>query len=356
VQAGPLTPEGNLFKGAGMQQVADWLEKLGLRQYVKSFADNGIDDLSILRHLTDQDLEKLGVLLGHRRKMLSAIGEIEQQPTSTSPEPGKEVPTGSFAPPRSYTQTHLSEQVATARSALEGERKQVTVLFCDIANSTALAERIGAEAMHTLLNKFFELALGELHRYECSINQFGGDGFMALAPVAHEDHARRAVLAALGIQHALRERRDALGPGGGELAVRTGINTGPVIVGTIGDNLRTDYTAIGDTTNLAARLQQHAEPGSILIGDATWRLVRDDVRTERLEPMAVKGKSKPIVSHKVKRSISYCGRRIIRHPPSTSLRVRQESGCEQKREFRASRRPGPYRRTGAVAGIPRRGA
>jgi adenylate/guanylate cyclase family protein len=88
--------------------------------------------------------------------------------------------------PKSYTQTHLAQQVATARGALEGERKQVTVLFCDIANSTALAEQIGAEAMHATLNKFFELTLGELHRYECIINQFGGDGFMALGPVAHE--------------------------------------------------------------------------------------------------------------------------------------------------------------------------
>jgi class 3 adenylate cyclase/tetratricopeptide (TPR) repeat protein len=281
-----------------MQQITNWLEKLGLRQYAQLFVDNGID-LSVLPELTDQDLEKLGVVLGHRRKMLRAIGEIKERPATTSPEPGKDVPVGSFAPPRSYTQTHLSEQVATARGALEGERKQVTVLFCDITNSTALAERIGAEAMHTLLNKFFELALGELHRYECTINQFAGDGFMALAPVTHEDHARRAVLAALGIQHAVRERKDALGPGGGELAVRIGINTGPVVVGTIGDNLRMDYTAIGDTTNLAARLQQHAEPGTILISEATFGLVRDDIRAERLDPMTVKGKTKPIVSHKV---------------------------------------------------------
>jgi class 3 adenylate cyclase len=180
--------------------------------------------------------------------------------------------TSTFAPPKSYTQTHLAQQIATARSALEGERKQVTVLFCDIANSTALAERIGAEAMHTLLSRFFELALGELHRYECTINQFGGDGFMALAPVTHEDHARRGVLAALGIQRALRERKEELGPGGSELAARIGINTGPVVVGTIGDNLRMDYTAIGDTTNLAARLQQHAEPGTILISETTRRL------------------------------------------------------------------------------------
>ena len=103
--------------------------------------------------------------------------------------------------PLTYTPPYLAEKILTSRSALEGERKQVTVLFCDLANSTALAEQLGPEAMHTLLNRFFELTLAEVHRYEGTINQFLGDGFMALfgAPLAHEDHARRAVLAALGV-------------------------------------------------------------------------------------------------------------------------------------------------------------
>jgi class 3 adenylate cyclase len=101
--------------------------------------------------------------------------------------------------PQSYTPRHLTEKILTSRSALEGERKQVTVLFCDLTNSTGLAERLGPEAMHTLLNRFFELALAEVHSYEGTINQFLGDGFMALfgAPVAVEDHARRGALAAL---------------------------------------------------------------------------------------------------------------------------------------------------------------
>ena len=105
-----------------------------------------------------------------------------------------------FASPASYTPKHLAERILTSRAALEGERKQVTVLFCDIANSTPLAERVGPERMHALLNGFFELALAEVHRYEGTINQFLGDGFMALfgAPLAHEDDARRAVTAALG--------------------------------------------------------------------------------------------------------------------------------------------------------------
>src|SRR5215813_7071523 len=140
-----------------------------------------------------------------------------------------------------------------------------------MTNSTALAERLGPDAMHTLLNHFFELALTAIHRYEGTINQFLGDGFMALfgAPIAHEDHARRAVLAALDIQRALHERR---GDDTSSIQVRLGLNTGLVVVGAIGDNLRMDYTAVGDTTNLAARLQQVAAPGQLVISEATHRL------------------------------------------------------------------------------------
>jgi len=128
--------------------------------------------------------------------------------------------------PRAYTPPHLAEKILKARSALEGERKPVTVLFCDIADSTALAERLGPERMHTVLNAFFEAALAEVHRYEGTVNQFLGDGFMALfgAPVAHEDHARRAVLAARAIRHALTAEsfaaRDAA------LRLRMGLNSG----------------------------------------------------------------------------------------------------------------------------------
>src|SRR5215470_9150922 len=161
--------------------------------------------------------------------------------------------------PLSYTPKHLAEKILTSRSALEGERKQVTVLFCDLANSTPIAERLGPEHMHTLLNRFFELALNEVHQYEGTINQFLGDGFMALfgAPLAHEDHARRAVFAALALQRTLKEA-DLGKAYHVECAFRMGLNSGLVVVGSIGDNLRMDYSAIGDTTNLAARLQQVA--------------------------------------------------------------------------------------------------
>src|SRR5262245_39377401 len=196
--------------------------------------------------------------------------------------------------PASYTPQHLAERIVTAGPALEGQRKQVTVLFCDIASSTALAERLGAEAMHALLNRFFEAVLIEVHRYEGTVNQFLGDGFMALfgAPLAHEDHARRAALAAVGIRRALgavREQADL--PAGAELAVRMGLNTGAVVVGRIGDNLRMDYTAIGDTTNLAARLQQLAEPGSIVMSEATNRLVEGAVESRFVGEWTIRGKA-----------------------------------------------------------------
>src|SRR6266404_7458383 len=139
--------------------------------------------------------------------------------------------------PESYTPKHLAEKILTSRGALEGERKPVTVLFCDLVSSTGLAERLGADRMHALLGAFFERALGEVHRYEGTINQFLGDGFMALfgAPIAHEDHARRAVLAAVTLQRTLRAHHAELGePHGVACQFRLGLNTGLVVVGSIG--------------------------------------------------------------------------------------------------------------------------
>jgi class 3 adenylate cyclase/tetratricopeptide (TPR) repeat protein len=203
---------------------------------------------------------------------------------------------------RPYTPPHLAAALLSSAAAVEGERKLVTVLFCDVAGSTALAARLGPEAMHGLLSRFFEMALAEVHRYEGTINQFLGDGFMALfgAPVAHEDHARRAVLAALGLRSRLAAQQEDLSrEPGAALEVRMGVNTGLVVVGGIGDRLRMDYTAVGDTTNLAARLQQAAEPGALLISEATARLVEPHVRMRRLAPLPVKGKTEPLIAFRL---------------------------------------------------------
>jgi class 3 adenylate cyclase/tetratricopeptide (TPR) repeat protein len=199
--------------------------------------------------------------------------------------------------PESYTPRHLAEKILASRAALEGERKAVTVLFCDVVGSTNLAERLGAEGMHALLNRLFDMALAEVHRFEGTINQFLGDGFMALfgAPVAHEDHARRAVLAALGIQKSIGARPIEVEDGPAiSLQLRVGVHTGFVVVGAIGDNLRMDYTAVGDTTHLAARLQQQAAPGTIVVSEATARLVRGYVELEPQGHAEIRGLSAPV--------------------------------------------------------------
>ena len=216
--------------------------------------------------------------------------------------PNGSLPSASAIEPSAqrYTPRHLADRILSSRSALEGERKQVTVLFCDVADSTPMSARLGAERMHGVLNAFFDLALENVHRLEGTINQFLGDGFMALfgAPITHEDHARRAVLAAVAI-------RDQIAARGAELAlpadfqIRMGLNTGLVVVGKIGDNLRMDYTAIGDTTNTAARLQGAAEPGTIVIGEEVRRHVQSFVDLKTLKPRLLKGKPEPVPLYEV---------------------------------------------------------
>jgi class 3 adenylate cyclase/tetratricopeptide (TPR) repeat protein len=190
----------------------------------------------------------------------------------------------------------------TSRSALEGERKQVTVLFCDIADSSRLAEQLDPEAMHEVMDRALRLMAEAVHRYEGTVNQFLGDGLMALfgAPVALEDHALRAVQAALTIRETLSGYSEQLKRERGvEIRLRLGLNTGLVVVGRIGDDLRMDYTAVGDTTHLAARMQALAEPGTILITEATHRVVEGYVRSEALGPVQVKGRSEPVSVFKV---------------------------------------------------------
>ena len=196
--------------------------------------------------------------------------------------------------PLTYTPRHLAEKILTSRSALEGERKQVTVLFADMAGFTTLAEQFDPEVVHDIINRCFEGITAEVHRFEGTINQYTGDGVMALfgAPLAHEDSPRRAVHAALGIQRAIRAVAQTLQVERGlSLQMRIGINTGLVVVGKIGDDLRMDYTAVGDTTNLAARLQQTAQPGSIAISATTHQHVAGFFETRDLGEIPMKGRA-----------------------------------------------------------------
>jgi class 3 adenylate cyclase/tetratricopeptide (TPR) repeat protein len=203
-----------------------------------------------------------------------------------------------FASPEAYTPHHLAEKILTSSAALAGERKQVTVLFVDVSGFTSLSERLDPEEVHQLMNRAFELMLAEVHRYEGTVNQFLGDGIMALfgAPIAHEDHARRAVHAALGIARALEGYQRELAPRGITFRARQGVNTGRVVVGAIGSDLRMDYTAVGDTTNVAARLQQVSEPGKVTISEATHRLARGYFETRPLGEILLKGKAEPVAA------------------------------------------------------------
>lgn len=195
----------------------------------------------------------------------------------------------------------LAQKIRAAHS-LPGERKQVTVLFCDLAGSTAVAGGLDPEVYREVLDQYVALAMHEVYRFEGIVNQLSGDGFMALfgAPVAHEDAPQRAVLAAVAIRDALAHFNDQLQRERGvALPARIGLNTGPVVVGTVGNDLKMDYTAIGDTTNLAARLEQLAQPGTILISEATARLVRGLARLRQVGPLVVKGKAEPVLAHEV---------------------------------------------------------
>jgi class 3 adenylate cyclase/tetratricopeptide (TPR) repeat protein len=204
--------------------------------------------------------------------------------------------------PLAYTPRYLSEKILSSRSALEGERKLVTVLFVDIAESSALAQRFDPERLHQTLSQVLQLIAGAVHRYEGTVNQYLGDGLMALfgAPVALEDHAFRSVQAALTIQETIRgysaqfEREHGVA-----LQLRIGLNTGPVVVGRIGDDLRMDYTAVGNTTHLAARMQALAAPGDILVTEDVHRVVAAQIRSEPLGPVEVKGQRAPVPVYKV---------------------------------------------------------
>jgi class 3 adenylate cyclase/tetratricopeptide (TPR) repeat protein len=191
--------------------------------------------------------------------------------------------------------------VASGAAGRPGEIKQVTVLFCDIVNSTALTERLGAEAMRDLVGSFIDASLAEVHRYEGSAPQFSGDGFMALfgAPLTQEDHVRRALLAALAIRRAVSgEGAEADGDRGLDLQIRIGIHSGPVVFGAIGGGFRIE-TAIGDTANVAARLEQAAEPGAILLSEAVRTLAQGYARTEPVGRLTLKGKSDLVSAHRL---------------------------------------------------------
>ncbi|MGH8070487.1 MAG: adenylate/guanylate cyclase domain-containing protein, partial [Candidatus Entotheonellia bacterium] len=208
------------------------------------------------------------------------------------------VPAGEPTPaPRSYTPTHLAEKILLSKAALEGERKQVTVLFADLKGSMELLADRDPEEARQILDPVLERMMAGVHRYEGTVNQVMGDGVMALfgAPIAHEDHAVRACYAALAMQDAMRRYSEEVRRTHGvTVQMRVGLNSGEVVVRAIGNDLHMDYSAIGQTTHLAARMEQLATPGSILLTTETLQLAEGFIQVQALGPVPVKGLAEPV--------------------------------------------------------------
>src|SRR3989449_9806749 len=201
-----------------------------------------------------------------------------------------------FASPVEYTPTHIAEKILNSRGALEGERKHVTVLFADLKGSMELLADRDAEDARRLLDAVLERMIEAVHHYEGTVNQVMGDGIMALfgAPIAHEDHAVRACYAALRMQQRVKEYAEELHRSLGlPVHIRVGLNSGEVVVRSIGSDLHMDYSAIGQTTHLAARMEQMAMAGSILMTADTLRLAEGYVQVKPLGPVPVKGLGEP---------------------------------------------------------------
>jgi class 3 adenylate cyclase/tetratricopeptide (TPR) repeat protein len=202
-----------------------------------------------------------------------------------------------FSSPQSYTPKHLAEKILTSKSALEGERKQVTVLFADMKGSMELLADRDPEEARRILDPVLELMMEAVHLYEGTVNQVMGDGIMALfgAPVSHEDHAVRACYAALRMKERIRQYGDEIpGPDAIPLQIRVGLNSGDVVVRSIGNDLHMDYTAVGQTSHLAARMEQMAAPGSVLITGHTLQLAEASIQVKSLGRLPVKGLEAPV--------------------------------------------------------------
>src|SRR5712692_2312768 len=249
--------------------------------------------------MDDDELEDLKEDLIYAKKLAADEEGRVLVWTGDAPAEPPAVPPGR-APdqaPLAYTPAHLTEKILASRAALEGERKQVTVLFADIKDSTELIRDLDPEAAQQLLDPAMHRMMEAVHRFEGTVNQVLGDGVMALfgAPIAHEDHALRACYAALAMQAALRDYTEEVRRTRGlELRIRVGLNAGEVVVRTIGNDLHMDYSAVRRTTHLAARMEQLATPGTVRLTAATLRLVEGLVRVNALGPIPVKGLTEPV--------------------------------------------------------------
>jgi class 3 adenylate cyclase len=248
-------------------------------------------------------------------KMLVWSGETARRPESTPASASQELVspsvTAHVSPPIAHTPLYLAEKILTSRHTLEGERKQVTVLFADIKDSTELIRDLDPEEAQKLLDPAIHIMMEAVHRFEGTVNQVLGDGIMSIfgAPIAHEDHALRACYAALALQAAMQDYTEAVRRSRGlTLRSRVGLNAGEVVVRTITSDLYMEYSAVGQATNLASRMEQLADPGHIILTVSALRLVEGLVQVNALGPVPVKGMTEPVEVYELTGASSIRGR------------------------------------------------
>ena len=289
-----------------------WLEGMDLEQYARSFTENGVD-LSLLPELTNEDLKDLGVdRLIDRKTVLKAILQLSE-----------------------------NEDVSTTESVIHdtisGERRQVTVLFADIAGYTKLSRKLGAEETHALLNRYFDTVDSIVESYGGTVDKHMGDNVMAVfgAPIAHDNDPFRAIRVAIDIHDRLESLSEELGY---NLLAHIGIASGQVVASGTGSDTHREYTVTGDSVNLASRLQDHASPGETLIADSVWRVVESDVNCASLGEVSVKGLDLPVQVWKVNAlhsdlafsaSTPFVGRNSELKQFSALIEACIESGCGQ---------------------------
>jgi class 3 adenylate cyclase/predicted ATPase len=284
-----------------VKEAREWLQRDGRLTYRVLKREFALDDES-LEDLKEQLIEAERVAVDDNGKVLIWVGD-----GGATPAPAKTPPPAQ--PPASYTPPHLAERIRAEQAALEargrtdGERKTITALFADLKGSTALIEGLDPEEARALIDPALQLMMEAVHRYDGYVAQALGDGIFALfgAPIAHEDHPQRALYAALRMQDEMRQYSDHVRlKHGAPLSMRIGVNTGEVVVRSIRkDDLHTDYVPVGHSTNLAARMEQMATPGAILISEDTKRLVEGYFALKALGAAAIKGRAEPLNVYEV---------------------------------------------------------
>jgi class 3 adenylate cyclase len=269
-----------------MAKVSEWLEEIGLGRYAELFAEHHID-CDVLADLTEPDLAQLGISLGDRKRLMRAIARLAEH----------------GAPAAAAEASAQPPAAAAAGAGRDAERRQLTVMFCDMVGSTALSARMDPEDLHEVIRGYQGACAEVIGRFDAYIGHYVGDGILVYFgfPRAHEDDPRRAVQAGLEIVEAVQALNAEVARPGVEIAVRVGINTGLVVAGDIGTGeFRDEMAVVGETPNVAARLQELAEPGTVLVGESTRRLVEGLFVFEELGAKIVKGIDKPVAVYRAR--------------------------------------------------------